>query len=277
MKWFQRRDSADDEQRRELESYLEIATDENVARGMAPNEARAAARRKLGNYTQICEETYQMNSNVLFDTLRHAAQCLRLIQRNPLFSVFSLLTLAIGIGANTAVFAVLNAVLLKPLAYPQAGKLVSVQHTAPGAPGSDTTNQYGSDLNMALDGNGDPAFAWIYYNPSGNSDPSDSQLLFHPAVSKIQPRLIYESAKLVKPCHPDHHRSGVCHSSESLFAFAQRAFDECPPGDVVNRSDQMGANAAAVEEGRDGDFSGQPPLGVIGRFYPGDAGLPFYG
>ena len=49
---------------------------------------------------------------------------------------------------------------------------------APGAPGSDTTKQYGWDLNMALDGNGDPAFAWIYYNPSGNSDPSDSQLLF---------------------------------------------------------------------------------------------------
>jgi uncharacterized protein (TIGR03437 family) len=49
---------------------------------------------------------------------------------------------------------------------------------APGAPGSDTTRQYGADLNMALDGNGDPAFAWIYYNPSQNSDPSDSQLLF---------------------------------------------------------------------------------------------------
>ena len=146
MKWFQRRDTADDEQRRELESYLEIATDENVARGMAPHEARAAARRKLGNYTQICEETYQMNSNVLLDTLRHAAQSLRLIQRNPLFSVFSLLTLAIGIGANTAVFAVLNAVLLKPLAYPQAGKLVSVQHTAPGAPGMSDAS---SDLRMS--------------------------------------------------------------------------------------------------------------------------------
>jgi hypothetical protein len=131
-----RRDKADDEQRRELESYLDFATDENIARGMSPNEARAAARRKLGNYTQICEETYEMNSNALLDTLRrNAAHCLRLFRRNPLFAAFSLLTLAIGIGANTAVFAALNAVLLKPVAYPESGQLVSVQHTAPGAPG----------------------------------------------------------------------------------------------------------------------------------------------
>ena len=59
---------------------------------------------------------------------------------------------------------------------PPAGFTVAAP--APGAPGSDTTKKYGYDLNMVLDGNGDPAFAWIYYNPSGNDNAADSQLLF---------------------------------------------------------------------------------------------------
>ena len=59
---------------------------------------------------------------------------------------------------------------------PPAG--FTVVAAAPGAPGTDTNDKYGADLNMVLDGNGDPAFVWIYYNPGSNDDPSDSQLVF---------------------------------------------------------------------------------------------------
>jgi predicted permease len=120
----------------EMESYEQIEMDENVARGMPYAEARAAARRKLGNTTLVREEIYRMNTLTLFDMLgRDARHGLRMLARNPLFTMVALLTLAIGIGANIAVFSVVNSVLLKPLAYPQADRLVGVWHTAPGAPG----------------------------------------------------------------------------------------------------------------------------------------------
>jgi hypothetical protein len=138
MNWrrFIKRTQADAELRQELESYIEITTEEYIARGMGMDEARQAARRKLGNVTRIREEVYEMNTATFVETtmqdLRHS---IRMLRRNPAFSLAAILTLAIGIGANTAVFSVVNTVLLKPLSYPEAERLISVQHTAPGAAG----------------------------------------------------------------------------------------------------------------------------------------------
>jgi putative ABC transport system permease protein len=133
---FLGRTAADDEQREELESYLEIATGENMARGMPAERAREAARKRLGNPTLIREEIYRMNTiGVIESVARNARHVVRMLRRNPLFATASLLTLAIGIGANTAVFSVVNTILLEPLPYPHADRLISVQHSAPGAPG----------------------------------------------------------------------------------------------------------------------------------------------
>jgi predicted permease len=119
-----------------LESYLEIATEANIARGMPAERAREAARKRLGNPTLIREEIYRMNTiGVIESVARNARHVVRMLRRNPLFATASLLTLAIGIGANTAVFSVVNTILLKPLPYPHADRLISVQHDAPGAPG----------------------------------------------------------------------------------------------------------------------------------------------
>src|SRR5262245_32377950 len=138
MNWrrFIKRARADAELRQELESYIEITTEEYIAQGMSVDEAGREARRKLGNVTRIREEVYEMNTATFVETtmleLRHTLRMLRL---NPFFTLAAVLTLAIGIGANTAVFSVVNTVLLKPLPYPEADRLISVQHTAPGAPG----------------------------------------------------------------------------------------------------------------------------------------------
>src|SRR5262249_23483871 len=71
----------------------------------------------------------------LEEIARNVRFSLRALRRNPGFAAAAILTLAIGIGANTAVFSVVNSVLLKPLPYPEAGRLISVQHTAAGAAG----------------------------------------------------------------------------------------------------------------------------------------------
>lgn len=138
MNWrrFLHRDRADADQQLELESYLDTATDEFIARGMDPQSAREAAQRKLGNITQIREEVYRMNTlGYLEDLGRHVRFTLRTLAKNKSFAAIAILTLAIGIGANTAVFSVINSVLLRPLPYPDADRLVSIAHNAPGAEG----------------------------------------------------------------------------------------------------------------------------------------------
>jgi predicted permease len=133
---FLRRAQWDRERSEEMESYLRIETDENIARGLSYDEARAAALRKLGNTTLIREEIYRMNTVTFLDTLvADVRYGFRVLARSPMFTAAALLTLAIGIGANSAVFSVVNSVLVRPLRYPKAEELVALHQDAPGAAG----------------------------------------------------------------------------------------------------------------------------------------------
>src|ERR1700686_3642170 len=120
----------------EIRQHLEEKIEELVAGGMPRKEAAAAARREFGNVTLLEEDSravwrWPSIENLVAD-VRYG---LRMLGRNPVFTVVGLLTIAIGIGANAAVFSVVNSVLLKPLNYPKAEELVSLHQTAPGAAG----------------------------------------------------------------------------------------------------------------------------------------------
>jgi predicted permease len=138
MRWsrFVRRAAWDQERSREIESYVQMETDDNIARGMAPDAARAAALRKLGNRTHATEDVYRFNTIGALDTIaRDARHGLRVLRRHPTYAIAAILTLALAVGANTAAFSVVDGVLLKPLPYPDPDALVVVQNEAPGAPG----------------------------------------------------------------------------------------------------------------------------------------------
>src|SRR5689334_13241518 len=123
MRWRGRK-SREQELERELGAHLELEAEEQRERGLTGEEARYAARRALGNLTYTKEEVRQMwgfaRWDVLAQDLRYAFRSLR---RSPGFAVTAALTLALGIGASTAVFTVVDSVLLKPLAYPESGEL----------------------------------------------------------------------------------------------------------------------------------------------------------
>jgi putative ABC transport system permease protein len=126
----------------EIRSHLEMLTDENIRAGMPSKEAQLAAQIELGGVEQVKEQVREERfGNWLHSVLSDGRYGIRQLRKNPGFTTVAILTLALGIGATTAIFSVVNSVVLQPLPFKDSARLV-IFHATDTPPVSPVTQRY---------------------------------------------------------------------------------------------------------------------------------------
>jgi putative ABC transport system permease protein len=235
MEWFNvvvarlralaRRDAVIDDIDDELRSHIELETDALVERGMTPETAHHTARAHFGHIARVRELAYEVRGGGMLETLwqdiRYGGRTLR---KHPGFAAVAVLTLALGIGANTAIFTVVDAVLFRRLPFPDAHRLVLIGETNARGQGDGVSpanfldwkraSQLLEDMSAKLD--------WTAYELTG--DPEPEQVVGAP-VSADMFRLLRVQPLVGRVFSPDEDRPGgppVVLLSHHLW---QRRFD----------------------------------------------------
>jgi macrolide transport system ATP-binding/permease protein len=252
--WWVHRRRKEDELREELEFHLANEADERQADGLAEDEARWAARRDLGNVTLLREDTRTLWSWILLEQLAQDIRYgLRTMAANKTFSAMAILSLALGIGANTAIFSFMDSILLRSLPVPEPQSLVILSWRTP------RREMYGSNRhnNSFADPNGGfvggffayPAFELLRKNDAvfsivfGYQGAGDLTLTFQGQAELARTEYVsgdYFRGVGIPPAAgrligPDDDRAGAPGVAVVSFALSQKRFGgpESAPGQSI--------------------------------------------
>lgn len=199
MKWFnilrdrlralRQRDTVINDIDREMRSHLDLQTEANIKAGMSPSEARIQALRSFGKVERAADAAYDVKGGGVFETImqdvRYGA---RMLTKHKAFTAVAVITLALGIGANTAIFSVVNELLLRPLVYRDAERIVMLWEVTPEGRRQNTTSR--ANFRAWRDQNSSftqmAAFTDQRFNLTGDGEPEElSVQMATPEIFKV--------------------------------------------------------------------------------------------
>lgn len=213
----------DDRLEQELDFHVEQHAADLIARGLEPDAARREARLALGGPEQVKEQCREVRrTRWLEDLLRDSRYAMRTVRREPGFAGAVILILALGIGATTAMFAVINGVILRPLEYPEPDRLVSLRGFT-----EKTGTNWGfskPDLDDLRDGSRTISIAAWTYGGGTLSAPGDAEYLLGRKVSADLFQVLGVSLLIGRGFEPDDDRPGGKPVAVISYGLWQRRF-----------------------------------------------------